>query len=103
MISVDQLVVSFGGFELFKGISLLVSPRDRIGLVGKNGSGKSTLLNLLVGLEQPDSGKINVGDTIVFGYYSQQGLELKEDKRVIEVVKDFLHSLYTAPSGQNPC
>lgn len=50
MISVDQLVVSFGGFELLKKISFLVTPKDRIGLAGKNGAGKSTLLKLL-----PDS------------------------------------------------
>ena len=47
------------------------------------------LLNLLTGKDAPDSGKVNVGDTIIFGYYSQQGLELKRGQRVIEVVKDY--------------
>jgi len=51
--------------------------------------GKSTFLNMLLGLEQADSGKINIGDTVVFGNYSQQGLEWKEDVRVIEYVKSF--------------
>ena len=48
---------------------------------------KSTFLNILQGLEKPDSGKINIGDTVIFGNYSQQGLEIKEDVRVIEYVK----------------
>ena len=57
-------------------------------LLEKMGAGKSTFLNILQGHELPDSGKINIGDTVVFGNYSQQGLTFKEDKRVIEFVKD---------------
>jgi ATP-binding cassette subfamily F protein uup len=61
---------------------------ERIGIVGKNGAGKSTFINILQGLEQPDSGKVNIGDTVVFGNYSQTGLNVKEDVRVIEFVKN---------------
>ncbi|MFA9290380.1 MAG: ABC-F family ATP-binding cassette domain-containing protein, partial [Solirubrobacteraceae bacterium] len=62
---------------------------DKIGIIGKNGVGKTTFLNILQGLETIDSGKREVGETIVFGYYTQKGLVLpKEDKRVIEYVKD---------------
>lgn len=71
MISVDQLVVSFGGFELFKGISLLVNPRDRIGLVGKNGAGKSTLLKILSGQKQPGEGSVTVPTDVRIGYLPQ--------------------------------
>ncbi|HLN73669.1 MAG: ATP-binding cassette domain-containing protein [Methylococcaceae bacterium] len=71
MISVDQLVVSFGGFELFKGISLLVNPRDRIGLVGKNGAGKSTLLKILSGQKQPGEGTVTVPNDVRIGYLPQ--------------------------------
>ncbi len=71
MISVDQLVVSFGGFELFKGISLLVSPKDRIGLVGKNGAGKSTLLKILAGHQIPNSGVVSVPTDVRIGYLPQ--------------------------------
>ncbi|HEY3372544.1 MAG TPA: ABC-F family ATP-binding cassette domain-containing protein [Prolixibacteraceae bacterium] len=71
MISVDQLVVSFGGFELFKGISLLVSPKDRIGLVGKNGAGKSTLLKILSGQQQPNEGVVSVPTDVRIGYLPQ--------------------------------
>lgn len=62
---------------------------ERVGIIGKNGVGKSTFLNILQGIEKPDSGKINIGDTIVFGNFSQQGLEIKENLRVIEYVKQF--------------
>lgn len=71
MISVDQLVVSFGGFELFKAISLLVSPKDRIGLVGKNGAGKSTLLKILAGQKQPNEGVVSVPNDVRIGYLPQ--------------------------------
>lgn len=61
---------------------------ERIGLVGPNGTGKSTILKLLTQQIQPDSGKIVVGDTIVFGYYTQDGLVVNDDKMVIDVIRD---------------
>lgn len=79
---------SYGNLHLLKGFDYTFKKGERIGIVGKNGAGKSTLLNLITGAEQPDSGKINIGDTVVFGYYDQRGLQLKEDKRVIEVLRD---------------
>jgi ATP-binding cassette subfamily F protein uup len=79
---------SYGDKVILRGFDYTFKKGDRIGIVGKNGAGKSTFLNILQGLEPADSGKINIGDTVVFGNYSQQGLEIKEDKRVIEFVKD---------------
>ncbi|MCI5058405.1 MAG: ABC-F family ATP-binding cassette domain-containing protein [Flavobacteriales bacterium] len=61
---------------------------ERVGIVGKNGSGKSTFLNLLTGDIEPKGGKIVIGDTVSVGYYKQDGIQLKEDKKVIDVIKD---------------
>jgi len=72
MISVNQVTVSFGGFQLFKDINFLITPRDRIGLVGKNGAGKSTLLKLIVGEMKPSSGSISIPNDIMVGYLPQQ-------------------------------
>lgn len=83
MISVDQLVVSFGGFELFKGISMLVSPKDRIGLVGKNGAGKSTLLKILAGEQQPNEGVVSVPTDVRLGYLPQH-MEVFDGRTVFQ-------------------
>ncbi|GAC1380539.1 MAG: ABC-F family ATP-binding cassette domain-containing protein [Ginsengibacter sp.] len=80
---------SYGDKVLIKGFDYTFKKGERIGIVGKNGIGKSTFLKIALGLEAPDSGKINHGDTIVFGNFAQEGLQYKEDKRAIEYVKDF--------------
>ncbi len=79
---------AFGEKVILKGFDYTFKHRERIGIIGKNGVGKSTFLNIIMGLEQADAGKINTGETVVFGYFHQQGLQVKEDKRVIEFVKD---------------
>jgi ATP-binding cassette subfamily F protein uup len=79
---------AFGETKIANDFSYTFKKGEKIGIVGKNGVGKSTFLNMIMGLEQPDSGKIQAGETMIFGYYSQEGLKLTEDKRVIEVVKD---------------
>ncbi|HLA58556.1 MAG TPA: ABC-F family ATP-binding cassette domain-containing protein, partial [Puia sp.] len=79
---------SFGDKVILKGFDYTFKRGDRIGVVGKNGAGKTTFLNMLQGIEPADSGKINIGETIVFGNYSQTGLVIKDDVRVIEYVKN---------------
>jgi ATP-binding cassette subfamily F protein uup len=79
---------SFGDKIILKGFDYTFKRGDRIGVVGKNGAGKTTFLNMLQGIEPPDSGKVNIGETVVFGNYSQTGLVIKEDMRVIEFVKN---------------
>jgi len=79
---------SFGEKVILKGFDYTFKRGDRIGVVGKNGAGKTTFLNMLQGIEPADSGKINIGETIIFGNYSQTGLVIKEDVRVIEYVKN---------------
>ena len=79
---------SYGDKVILKGFDYTFKKGERIGIIGKNGAGKSTFLQMLQGLELQDSGKINIGDTVVFGNFSQQGLEIKEDMRLIEFVKN---------------
>lgn len=79
---------TFGDKVIMKGFDYTFKRGERIGVVGKNGVGKSTFLKIALMQEAPDSGKINHGDTVVFGNFNQEGLEYKEDKRAIEYVKD---------------
>ena len=72
MISITDLTVSFGGTTLLNDISLHISEKDRIGLTGRNGAGKSTLLKLIVGEQQPTSGKVMVPAGLKIGYLPQQ-------------------------------
>jgi len=90
---------SYGENHILKGFDYTFSKGERVGVIGKNGAGKSTFLNVLQGIETADSGKINIGDTVVFGNYSQQGLEWKEDVRVIEYVKSFAETFPLAGGG----
>ena len=89
VLEMKKIYKSYGDKTLIKGFDYTFKRGERIGIVGKNGIGKSTFLKIALGLEQPDSGKINHGDTIVFGNFEQEGLQYKEDKRAIEYVKDF--------------
>lgn len=79
---------SYGDVKILDGFDYSFKKGERIGIIGKNGAGKTTFLNILTGKEQPDSGKVQVGETIVFGYYSQEGLQLKEDKRILDALKE---------------
>jgi len=94
-----KLYKSYGGKVLLKGFDYTFKKGERIGVVGKNGTGKSTFINILQGLDKPDSGKVNIGDTVIFGNYSQQGLVVKEDMRVIEYVKDIAEHFPLASGG----
>jgi ABC superfamily ATP binding cassette transporter, ABC protein len=73
---------------------------EKVGIIGKNGVGKSTLLNIIQGLETYDSGEIEVGETIKFGYFSQKGLTYKEDQRVIDFMKD-IAEYYPLANGKS--
>lgn len=90
---------SYGEKNILKGFSYTFTKGERIGIIGKNGVGKSTFLNMLQGIEPADSGKINIGDTVVFGNFSQQGLVVKENIRVIEYVKSFAENFPLAKGG----
>ena len=72
MVSVQNLSVSFGSFDLLTNISFLINDQDRIGLAGKNGSGKSTLLNVIAGIQSPTSGQVDMSKNVTIGYLPQQ-------------------------------
>lgn len=88
IIELHNVNKSYPGLKIIDNFSYMFRPGERVGIIGKNGVGKSTFLNTLMELDTPDSGHISKGDTVVYGYYSQKGLEIKEDKRVLDVVKD---------------
>lgn len=88
IIEMIKIGKSYGEQKILSNFSYTFRKNEKIGIVGKNGVGKTTFLNILLGKEPYDSGKIQTGETVVFGYYSQEGLRLDEDKRAIEVVKD---------------
>ncbi len=99
VLELKKVYKSFGDKAILKGFDYTFKKGERVGVVGKNGAGKSTFIELIQGLQQPDNGKINVGDTVVFGNYSQKGLEIKEDCRVIEYVKNIAESFPLASGG----
>ena len=83
MVSVNDVWVSFGGFDLLKGVSFMINPRDRIGLVGRNGAGKSTLLKILYNLQAPSSGIVSAASGTTLGYLAQT-MEVKDGRTVME-------------------
>lgn len=99
ILELKKVYKSYGDLHLLKGFDYTFKKGERIGIVGPNGVGKSTFINIIQGIEAADSGKINVGETVVFGNYSQQGLQLKEDLRVIEFVKSIAESFPLAEGG----
>lgn len=62
---------------------------ERVGIIGKNGTGKSTFLNILTGTTPPDTGKVVIGETIKFGYYTQQGISVQTGQKVIDIIKKY--------------
>ena len=79
---------SYGDLVLLKDFSYSFQRGEKVGIVGKNGAGKSTLLNIIQGLEPKNSGEIETGETIKFGYFSQKGLQYNEEERVIDFIKN---------------
>ncbi|MGI4874710.1 MAG: ABC-F family ATP-binding cassette domain-containing protein [Janthinobacterium lividum] len=88
IIEAEHLSKKFGDKVVLDDFNYVFKKKDRIGLVGPNGAGKSTLLNMLTGKLAPDSGTLDVGQTTVFGYYTQTELEFDPSQRVIDIVKE---------------
>jgi ABC transport system ATP-binding/permease protein len=80
---------AYGNLKLISDFHYKFKKGEKVGIVGKNGVGKTTLLHMLTGEERPDTGRVVSGETVVFGYYTQDGINLgKEDKRMIDFIKD---------------
>ncbi|MBJ59136.1 MAG: ABC transporter [Flavobacteriales bacterium] len=96
ILELKKVYKSYGNIKILSGFDYIFKKGERIGIVGKNGVGKSTFLDILTQNETADSGKINVGETIVYGYFSQKGIQLKEDKRVLDSLKDIAEVIVMA-------
>ena len=84
----DHLCKSFGDIKILDDFSYIFARYEKMGIVGNNGTGKSTFIKILMGLEKPDSGTLDIGETVRFGYYSQEGLQFDEQMKVIDVITD---------------
>ena len=84
----DHLYKSFGDLKILEDFSYIFARYEKMGIVGNNGTGKSTFIKILMGQVQPDSGMVDIGETVRFGYYSQDGLQFDEQMKVIDVVQD---------------
>ena len=82
----EHLYKSFGDLKILNDFSYIFARYEKMGIVGNNGTGKSTLIKILMGEEKPDSGKLEIGETVRFGYYSQEGLKFDEQMKVIDVI-----------------
>jgi ATP-binding cassette subfamily F protein uup len=89
MIEMHRVTKTFGNKVILQGFDYNFQRNDRIGIIGNNGTGKSTFLKLLTDTIKPDSGKIIRGETLKFGYYTQEGIETKSGQKVIEVIQEF--------------
>ena len=84
----DHLYKSFGDLKILDDFSYVFARFEKMGIVGNNGTGKSTFIKILMGQAKPDKGIIDIGETIRFGYYSQDGLQFDDQMKVIDVVQD---------------
>ena len=84
----EHLNKRFDDLVILDDFSYIFARYEKMGIVGRNGTGKSTFIKILMGLQKPDSGKLDIGETVRFGYYSQEGLEFNEQMKVIDVITD---------------
>jgi ATP-binding cassette subfamily F protein uup len=88
ILEMKNISKSYGDKVILKDFTYLFNRYEKAGLIGRNGTGKTTLLNIITGLSEPDEGTVERGETIVFGYYQQQGIEFDNDMTVLDAVKD---------------
>ncbi len=89
VVELHNISKAFGEKKLLEKFSYNFNRGERVGIIGKNGTGKSTFLNIITGALKPDSGKVVIGDTVKFGYYTQAGINIKEGQKVIDVIREY--------------
>ena len=89
----EHLYKSFGELKILEDFNYIFSRYEKMGIIGNNGTGKSTFIKILMGEEQPDSGTIDIGETVKFGYYSQNGLAFDDKAKVIDVIRDIAEEI----------
>ena len=89
VVELHNVSKSYGDKPLFENFDYNFLRGERVGIIGKNGTGKSTFLNMITGSVAPDTGKVVIGETVKFGYYTQKGIKIKEGQKVIDVVREF--------------
>ncbi|MCI6756580.1 MAG: ABC-F family ATP-binding cassette domain-containing protein [Lachnospiraceae bacterium] len=95
-VEIDHLGKGYGGRVLFRDFSYIFQRTDRVGIIGPNGCGKSTLLKIICGLVKPDTGRVEIGETVKIGYFSQENEALDESQRVIDYVRGAAEYIRTA-------
>lgn len=94
ILEMDRVSKSYGDMTVLKDFEYIFKRGERIGIIGKNGIGKSTFLNMITGNETPDSGTIVTGQTVVYGYYTQKGIQFDERKTVLETIQDIAEVIH---------
>src|SRR5690554_2779010 len=89
VVELHNVSKSFGGKKLLDKFDYHFNRGERVGIIGKNGTGKSTFLNIITGKIKPDTGKVVIGETVQFGYYTQDGIHIKEGQKVIDVIREY--------------
>ncbi|PKP10589.1 MAG: ABC transporter [Bacteroidetes bacterium HGW-Bacteroidetes-4] len=100
IVDLEQINKKFGDTKIITDFSYKFIRSEKVGIVGMNGVGKTSLLNLITQKLELDSGQIEVGSTVVFGYYSQQGIQFDENKRVIDVIQELAEDIQVADGKQ---
>lgn len=95
ILELEEIGKAYGEKTLFRDLTYMFTRTDRIGIIGRNGCGKSTLLKIMMGRIAPDTGSVTIGQTVSFGYFSQENEELPENERVIDCVKDIAEYIRT--------
>lgn len=100
IIELSNICKSFGGLKIIDGFDYIVLRDDRVGIIGPNGCGKTTLLNMISGILEPDSGKVEIGETVKIGFFDQETCIFDESMRVIEYIREGAEVLTTADGSK---